>query len=504
MQKTSLQLLGMLAILVIVTVASYRFFGTLGITGVTLLYLLAVVVGAYFCEFVVAICTAVLAFFAINYFFVEPRYTFEIAHVESLASLICFLIVAIVITSLVKQLKLQTVKANTAEKHAKFARTLAENLALANDVNQLLQDTCVLLQTEFDKPFGIVQSLENKSYAMPISAGAIEMPDSGLLNWVLENGKPISPYTDYWANSSYWLLPFNRLPSLDSNHDPVLVVGNVNAESEIQVYTAIKSCVDQISLAHQRLINIEKTKLAEYSAQEEAMQNALLASISHDMRTPLTSILGAATTLQQPNLSAEQSAQLSGLIVSQARYLATTTDNILSLIRLESTAANEIPMDWQSPEEIIGIVTALYKNRDESIKLKVDISAPELLIKGNANLLAQALVNLIDNAKQASLSNQAIEIAVTQTDNHINICVNDKGKGFHENFSASQIKKFASSTAKGFGLGLSIVKAIAEYHHANFNLYNRAGGGATAMLSFPAANLGDAHLGQAHLSETSA
>lgn len=490
MQKTSLQLLGMLAILVIVTATSYRFFGTLGITGVTLLYLLAVVSGAYFCEFMVAICTAILAFLAINYFFVEPRYTFEIAHVESLASLICFLIVAMVITSLVKQLKLQTAQANSAEKHAKFARTLAENLALANDVNQLLQDTCALLQTEFDKPFGIVQSLENKKYAMPISAGAIEMPDSGLLNWVLENGKPISPYTDYWANSNYWLLPLSRLPSLDLNHDPVLVVGNVNAESDIQVYTAIKSYVDQVSLAYQRLINIEKAKLAEFSAQEETMQNALLASISHDMRTPLTSILGAATTLQQTDLAPEQSAQLTSLIASQARYLATTTDNILSLVRLESSASKQIPMDWQSPEEMIGAVTALYKNRGETVSFKVHINEPELLIKGNASLLMQALVNLIDNAQKANLHHQSIEIEVSKTDNHIHISVNDRGSGFSENFDASQIKKFSTGSAKGFGLGLSIVQAIAKSHDAIFTISNREGGGVSATLSFHSPDVG--------------
>ena len=140
MQKTSLQLLGILALLAIVTVVSHHFLSTLGITGVTLLYLLVVVTSAYFCEFMVAICTAVLAFLAINYFFVEPRYTFEIAQVESLTSLICFLIVSLVVTSLVKQLKLQTAQANTAEKHAQFGRALAENLALATDENQLLQD----------------------------------------------------------------------------------------------------------------------------------------------------------------------------------------------------------------------------------------------------------------------------------------------------------------------------------------------------------------------------
>jgi two-component system sensor histidine kinase KdpD len=483
LQLYALQILAMLGLLAITTVINYSAFSSLGITGVTLLYLLVVVVAAYFCEFLAASLTAFLSFLAINYFFIEPRYTFEVAHVESWVSLICFLIVSMVVTSLVKQLKFQTLQAAIATKHAQFGRTLAENLALASNLKSLLQDTCKLLQAEFDKPFAVALFGKNNTYS--IANNAMETPDQSLLSWAADNGKAISPYTDYWSKSAYWLLPFNRLPSLD----PILVVGNISEDDSIEIFSAIKSCVDQISLAYQRLINIEKAKQAEFSAQEEAVQNALLASISHDMRTPLTSILGAATTLQQPNLDALQTAHLSALIASQARYLATTTDNILSLVRLESST--QIPMDWQSPEEIIGAVIALYKNRDEALDLKVTINEPELLIKGNASLLTQALVNLIDNAQNADLKHQPIEVEVNKTDNRINISVHDRGNGFSENFDASHIKKFSTGNAKGFGLGLSIVRAIAKSHAAIFSLHNREGGGACATLSFSAPEIGN-------------
>jgi two-component system, OmpR family, sensor histidine kinase KdpD len=496
MQKQWLQLLFMLVLLTIATTINYNFFSTLGITGVTLLNLLVVVTAAYYCEFIVASITAILAFLVINYFFIEPRYTFEVANIESWASLICFLIVSIVITSLVKQLKFQTLQSSIATRHAQFSRTLAENLALATDVNQLLQDTCYLLQIEFNKPIAIaqldskIQPVTNDTYTMTVKSGLIETPDSRLLSWVSDNGKSISPYTDYWSKSAYWLLPFNRLPS----KDPILVVGNIDNENiqegNIETYTTIKSCVDQISLAYQRLINIEKTKQAELIAQTEVIQSALLASISHDMRTPLTSILGAATALQQLNLDSKQATHLSALIASQAQYLASTTENILSLIRLESNAVEKISMDWQSPEEIIGVVTALYKSRGETIDLKVTISEPELLIKGNANLLSQALINLIDNAKRANLNHRPIEINVSKMNEHINISVNDRGSGFSENFNASEIKKFSSGNAKGFGLGLSIVQAVAKSHDAIFTIINREGGGVCATLSFHAPNVG--------------
>ena len=494
MQKNRLplvviQLLCVLVLLAITTAVNYYSFDTLGMTGVTLLYLLVVVTAAYFCEFIVASITALLAFLVINYFFIEPRYTFEVAHIQSWASLACFLIVSMVVASLVKQLKFQTLQSSIATKHAQFARNLAESLAVTTNVDQLMQDTCALLQTEFNHPIAIAQYDLNNHYT--IKSSMIETPDNRLLNWVSDNGKAISPYTNYWSKSTYWLLPFNRLPS----KDPILMVANIDNEntelSSIETYKAIKSCVDQISLAYQRLIHIEKTKQAEFAAQTEAIQSALLASISHDMRTPLTSILGAATTLQQADLAPEQVSHLSALIASQARYLASTTENILSLIRLDSSSLEQIPMDWQSPEEIIGVVTALYKSRDDTVELQATISEPELLIRANANLLTQALVNLIDNAKQAQLSSAStkqkpILIEVAKLDDRINISVCDCGIGFSETFNAAQIKKFSSSHAKGFGLGLSIVQAIAKSHGAIFTINNREGGGARASLSFHA------------------
>jgi signal transduction histidine kinase len=115
-------------------------------------------------------------------------------------------------------------------------------------------------------------------------------------------------------------------------------------------------------------------------------------------------------------------------------------------------------------------------------------------------LLTQALVNLIDNAKQAQMQSthlnqeiglqEPIVIDVTKTDDRINISVKDRGTGFSEAFQVANIKKFTTSSSKGFGLGLSIVQAIAKSHNAIFTINNRTGGGTCASLSFVAENSG--------------
>jgi two-component system sensor histidine kinase KdpD len=506
MQNSILNFLVILVLLTLLTLFNISVDSTLGITGVTLIYLLAVVIIAYVFDLKLAISAAVLAFLAINYFFTEPRYTFQVANIESLASLICFLIVSIVITSLVKQLKFQTLRSEIATKHAQFGRALAENLALATEPSHLLENTCQLLQNEFAKPFAILLAQSNGEYAIRNQADSISVPDKQLLEWVRTNGKPISPYTDYWSHSAYWLIPFSRLPNQDPTIEPILAVGNIDNEdsdeSGVEKFTTIKSCVDQISQAYQRLVNVEKLKNAEFLAKTEAMQNALLASISHDMRTPLTTILGAATTLQQDYISHAERVELTALIASQAEYLANTTENILALIRLESTQLQPILMDWQSPEELIGVVAEQFKNRHDDTRLEVDIAEPELLFKANANLIIQALVNLIDNAKQAQrdsvrlnpetdCSHEPILIEVNKTGGKIQISVLDRGVGFNQGFQVSDIQKFSTTNPKGFGLGLSIVQAIAKAHNATFIIRNRAGGGVCATLSFNAENVGN-------------
>lgn len=461
------------------TAIHQKYLPGLGITGITMSYLLIVVAAAYFCTFYIASCTAIASFLVINYFFVAPRYSFEVAHIESWASLLSFLVVSLVITSLVKRLKSQTDQSKLAHKRAIFAKTLAERLVQIENIESLLNETCVLLQMQLNKSFAIAQLDDCNRYTFSNGTLPIEIERSAL-QWVADNSKPIGPHTDNWPDSAYWLIPFSRLPS----RLPILAVFPANdGWSESETLTLLKSYVDQISIAYQRLINNERAQHAELVAQEESIQSTLLASISHDMRTPLTSILGAATAIQ--NLASEETRQLISLIESEARYLANTTENILSLIKLESSVVKDIPMDWQAPEEILGIVSNLYKNRGEQVNLKITISHPELLIKGNANLLSQAMVNLIDNAIKASPTDSPVEIMVSKDNGYINICVNDRGVGISTMQDTIRIRKFATTKEKGFGLGLSIVLAIAKFHNAIFKISNRDGGGVSAMLSFP-------------------
>jgi two-component system, OmpR family, sensor histidine kinase KdpD len=477
---------------VVITLIAYEWAENLGFTGIAMLYLLLVVGVAYHYSPLLTVIVAFTSFFVMNYFFVEPRFTYQVGHIASWASLISFLIVSFVVTSLVKRLKRETFESQQAYCRAEFLRKLAEKLAYANNIQIMLEDCQDLLQNEFN-----LVALMVRDGAIVKGNFELTIEQKNAINWVQANGQSFGTGTGNWTDSNFMIVPFNRLKS----NDPVLFIPQVSDLKNTNLVNTIKLAVDQIAVAYQHLLQKQKTLQAENQASEEAIRAALLASIAHDMRTPLTAILGAATTLNQADLTfnTNEIQHLTTLISSQAKHLARTTENILSLVRLESVSKDAIVMDIQSPEEIVGILADLYQYQTTATQLSIKVNQPDLLIKANGDLVVLALTNLIENAKQANIDNNqphaAIEVIAGESDGKVFIQVCDQGSGFADGFDASQIKKFESSRDKGFGLGLSIVEAVANLHQAELAFDKGKNNGAVVSLRFSKPKVDLAHVG---------
>lgn len=464
------------------------FIADLGATAIVMMYLLAVIAASYFLGFLAAILAAIGSFFAINYFFIEPRFTFEVANTDSWAALIGFLIVSIVIASLVKRLQYQKFEAERTRQRAEFARQLAERLAGLQEEDEVLDVGCKLIHCATNLPTGIATPDTHGEQFTLIHQYPAEtvILDTRAAKWCCQNAKIIGPGSSNWPESNGWIIPFGRLPGIF----PVLVImkGTVVAgEDEITYWRGL---LDQLATAYQRVQNEQRAKDAERRAQEESIRNALLTSVSHDMRTPLTAILGAATTLLAQRSDLHESAQVKLLesVSTEAQYLANTTENILFMTRLESIGNHEMALDWQSPEEIVGAVLRRYRNRALQHELRSQVPQSIPLIKADAALLAQALGNLIDNALTFHHGMEPILVGAELHDSSLAFFVRDRGDGFPENFRAEDIRKFQrmSTVSKGMGLGLAIVKAIAQLHQADLQIKRRNCGGTSVELVFPA------------------
>jgi two-component system, OmpR family, sensor histidine kinase KdpD len=486
LQRQFLRLWVSISLVMVATLAAMAI-EKVGTTDIVMLYLLSVICTSYFLGFPAAILAAVGSFLAINFFFIEPRYTFEVANSESWAALLGFLVVSFVVASLVKRLQSQTRKAEEARMRAESSRELAEQLAVLHTENEVFATGCRLIQNAMSLPIGIaVPDSRGEGFVLicQVPTGEVLL-DQRAAKWCCQNGKAIGPGTNNWPENKIWLMPFGRLPGTY----PVLVVMKGTSEADESEVTFLRGLLDQLATAYQRVRNEQRAKDAEYRAQEESIQSTLLASMSHDMRTPLTSILGATTTLLSHHAALDDAEQVQLLesVNAEARHLAKTTENILSLTRLESRGNLDNALDWQSPEEIVGAVLRRYRTRNLPHQLRSRVPRNVPLIRADAALLTQALGNLIDNALVAHHGGEPIWVGVQLQDNGIALSVEDRGHGFPDSFRAEDIRKFQrmDPRSKGMGLGLAIVQAIARLHKAQLQILRREGGGASVSLIFP-------------------
>lgn len=450
----------------------------LGLAGVSFLYLTLVIWVSYKSQLLTSIMLAIGSFLLINFFFVEPRYTFVIGSIESWSALLGFLLVSIVITSLVHQLRRQK---NIAEKEsfkANLLREIIEIFSVETDSIIALQKFCQLLKRELGCDVAIfkLDSITKDSIELASSKPGEVKLDSWYLSHAIEYGAMLGPHTGTLEAIDYWCVPFGRF--YKSHELPALVIERAH-EEDIEV-SLIRAIADQLSVHYQKRIAEIKAKDAGELAHRESIQKAFLSSISHDMRTPLTTIIGASSSLlkQGQQFGEVESKKLLELIHSESVYLNDSTENILSLVKLGMSDGNQIRMDWQSPEEIVGAVMSRYNNRQVEPSLELVMNAKDELIYGDQALIVLALTNLIENASKAHLGSNPIKILVDRVDDEIRIGVIDEGAGFPKDFDKALIgqQQPYQRNKKGFGLGLSIVKAVMDKHEGQLMVESEFGG----------------------------
>lgn len=454
--------LGMIAI----TTLSHVVDEYLGLAGVSFLYLILVIWVSYKSQLLTSVFVAIGSFLLINFFYVEPRYTFVIGSVESWSALLGFLLVSIAITSLVHQLRRQKDIAEKESFKANLLRAIIEIFSVETDSLGALRKSCQLLKSELGCDAAILKLDPVAKEVITLASskqGDIKL-DPWYLSHAIEFGAMLGPHTGTLEAIDYWCIPFGRY--YKSHELPALVIERVN-EDDIEV-SLIRAIADQLSLYYQKRMAEIKAKDAGELAHRESIQKAFLSSISHDMRTPLTTIIGASSSLlkQGKQLGETQSRKLLELIHAESVYLNDSTENILSLVKLGMSDGGHPRMDWQSPEELVGAVILRYGNRDIKPSLALVMKSKDELIYGDQALILLALTNLIENAVKAHKSNIPIEILVDKIGNEIRIGVIDDGAGFPEDFDVSMVgqQQFYHRNKKGFGLGLSIVKAVMDKH----------------------------------------
>jgi two-component system, OmpR family, sensor histidine kinase KdpD len=430
--------------------------------------------------------TAVANTAAFDFFFVPPRYSFYVAETQYLFTLGVMLGVAVIIANLMVNVRRQTESAAERERRTATLYALSRELVVAADSNTIAEVAARHVGSALEAASVVLLPDERGALSIRGRSDASGLAvDESLASWVFEHNR--LPLTGTTAHSELLYLP------LAGSQQPrgVLVARALsNAHLMPERQALLDALAGQIALALERASLAEQAAAARATAERAALRNTLLASISHDLRGPLSAIAGAGSLVAQSSgaLDRHRRQTLGFLIEEKARDMSGLLSNVLELMRLE-TGAEPPRADWQSVEELVGI--ALRNNEHRLSRWQVVSTVPIdfPLLRVDAILMVQLLSNLLENASKHTPPGTRIEVCAQMRGEQALIIVEDDGPGFGERDPERLFEKFERGQkeghASGVGLGLAICRAIARLHSGEIRAAQRTGGGARFEISLP-------------------
>lgn len=449
------------------------------LTSQAMVYVLAVVIASYRLGWMESVVCAVGAVTAFNFFFVPPRWTFEVENQEHLIALFTMLLVALVISHLSARLRRETEAAHLNALRAGQVQGLAMALSGAQSAKDMLDLGQAAFDSAFDGPS--VLALCRPDGEFDLTAELASTLGDGM-RCCLREAAVLGPGTGRWPGLNAWYLPLAE----SGNALGAACVQPADAADHAGREHAQALCA-LLAQALWRLRLSTSMHMAQHEAQHQQVQSTFLAAISHDFRTPLAAVVGAASALQtqRDKLSQTEQDRLLGSIVSEASYLSTVTENTLQLVRL-ANATQELQPDWESMEEIVGAVLARVRQRDPNRRIRSSVPEGLPLIRADPVLIAQLLGNLLDNALQ--YSSEAIDLVVSVADHTLRVSVKDRGPGIPAEQHDAIFEPYSRndhSGQRGAGLGLAVCRAIALAHGGTLTVRRRNAGGSNFTLALP-------------------
>ncbi|HSX85787.1 MAG TPA: ATP-binding protein [Cellvibrio sp.] len=431
---------------------------------------------------------SVAALFAFNWAFVPPRGTFAIDLHQHTVLLIAMMVVNIIIAGLMVFLREQSRRAQAYAHAAEELRIWGDKLRDADEPGLLLEDLYAALgRLSGSKAKNHLVALVTVNGELPPTNLASALQHIGSINpeheealWhCLRSGRSLGPGTGHYQELDALYLPL-RGRSMTAG---AAMISGIASPDELPAINQAQALCDQMGVALERHHIQQRERQARDQAQAQMARNTLLAAISHDYRTPLATIMGAASSLDQQSerLSDTQRQQLTRSIVDEADRLRRLTSNILQLARLDAIGGN-IQGDWESAEEIVGSVMRRMRSHDPQLRLSAKLEPGLPLLWGDSLLLSQLLENLIDNSLKYSPPESPINVSAYLDKHHLVLAVRDQGNGIaaadyeqiFEVFQRGDHRK--SGGAGGTGIGLALCRAIARAHGGDLEFHPAATG----------------------------
>jgi two-component system sensor histidine kinase KdpD len=457
---------------------------------------LVLVIGVYLVALKLGRAPSVLAAFlsaaGFAYYYAPPTQSFLLTDMEDLVALATMSTVAVFTSKLVEDSRNQAILASKRERYTKALFRLNSELAHAQHTQDMLLAAVRRVSAEFRSACTILLPDENNRLVRPQGKPS---PDSlvGInlkaAQWAYDLGHVTGHTTETLREEAFTYTP------LKGNDGPLGILVMENLDSVALGTTEHKhffeAVLQQIAWAIERFHAISRSRQISVQVEREILRNSLLSSISHDLRTPLTAIFGAACVLEekQATLTNQDQLDLARVIREQTQRMSDLTDKILDMVKLSGEVV--LNREWHALEEIIARAMKLLdfalKGRTVSLQLPGKFTP----VSVDATLLQQVMVNLLENACKYSSADSPIDISVQVQPDTVGITVEDRGPGIPEGADKTVFEKFVSfpvaGAAAGVGLGLNICKTIVEAHAGTISATARTGGGSTFRIQLPLA-----------------
>jgi len=470
---------------------AYRYFPQLAQANLVMIYLLNNSLVAVYGGRRAAALSSVLGVMAFDFMFVPPLYSFAVTDAQYLLTFAIMLIVALIIGSLNASVRLQARVAGHRERRTALLYAMTRQLAQTRG-----RDDMATVATEH-----VSQVFASRSVILfPDEHGRVVYPrvpprdssytaaDLGVAQWVFAHNKPAGLGTDTLSGAGGLHLPLSGGERVFG----VLAVLPQNARRVTlpEQYRLLETFASQIGLALERADLAAHAQAAEVRAETEAIRNSLLASISHDLRTPLATIAGGAATLagNLDALSVADRQALANSVSEEAAHMCERITTLLELVRLE-TGAIKPRFEQYDLAELVG--SALHRLEARLRHHRVRIELPEALplLQVDGRLIEQVLENLLDNASKYTPAGSEIGIGARVLRTQIEVSVEDNGPGLPGSDPEILFEKFqrgaAESADGGIGLGLAICRTIVRLHNGRIWGENRSPHGAALRFSVP-------------------
>lgn len=420
------------------------------------------------------IASSFLSVSIFDFFFVPPRFSFTVADTQYLLTFAIMLSVALVISNLTSSLRKQAIVANYRERRSLALYEVGKELASAlttshivevsiHHVAKIFNSKVAILTPDANEQLEIAQTSESSDVSLQ-ETKLLDV-DLGIAQWTYDRQQQSGLGTDTLPSSKILYIPLKA---------PMRTRGvlAISPENNQDIYLPehrqlLDTFASQIGLALERKHYVEIARDAVISMETERLRNSLLSAISHDIRTPLTSIIATTERLKETISSRTNAFKMLTGLHDQVIRMQSLVLNLLDMARLQSGTV-KLNSDWHLLEEIVGsaingLQTTLHNHRVVVTPME---EVPLLYV--DAILIERVLSNLLDNACKYSDADTTITISAKQQGGQVSVTFSDEGQGLPPGMEKSIFQKFtrgkSESTIPGVGLGLSICKAIIEAH----------------------------------------